>query len=71
MKDLNLTIPEFIQLVQSTKNLSAKTIIAYESDLRDFCNYVKGDELNEKQIDILNILIICYKFLYYIIPVIM
>lgn len=50
MKDLNLIIPEFLALSQSTKNLSPKTIIAYESDLRDFCNFINGDELNENQI---------------------
>lgn len=50
MKDLNLIIPEFLALSQSTKNLSPKTITAYESDLRDFSNYINCDELNEEQI---------------------
>ncbi len=50
MKEFNLIIPEFLALSQSTKNLSPKTIVAYESDLRDFCNYINGDELGEKQI---------------------
>lgn len=50
MKNLNLTIHEFLALSQSTKNLSSKTIIAYESDLRDFSNYVKDNELGEKLI---------------------
>ena len=50
MKELNLIIPEFLTLSQSTKNLSTKTITAYESDLRDFCNYINGDELGENQI---------------------
>ena len=50
MKELNLIIPEFLALSQSTKNLSNKTITAYECDLRDFCNYIKGNELNEKLI---------------------
>lgn len=50
MKEFNLIIPEFLALSQSTKNLSPKTIVAYESDLRDFCNYINGDEFGEKQI---------------------
>lgn len=50
MKELNLIIAEFLALSQSTKNLSSKTITAYESDLRDFCNYINGNELEEKQI---------------------
>lgn len=48
MKDLNLTIPEFIQLVQSTKNLSKKTIMAYKSDLNDFYSFVNNHELNNE-----------------------
>lgn len=50
MKEFNSIIPEFLALSQSTKNLSFKTITAYESDLRDFCNYINGNELEEKQI---------------------
>lgn len=50
MKDLNLTIPEFIQLVQSTKNLSEKTIVAYTSDLNDFNSFVNNHELNNQTI---------------------
>lgn len=50
MKDLNLTIPEFIQLVQSTKNLSEKTIMAYTSDLNDFSSFVSNHELNNQTI---------------------
>lgn len=50
MKDLNLIITEFLALSQSTKNLSSKTITAYESDLRDFCNFINGDKLGENQI---------------------
>lgn len=50
MKDLNLTIPEFIQLVQSTKNLSEKTITAYKSDLNDFNSFVNNHELSNESI---------------------
>lgn len=50
MKDLNLIIPEFIQLVQSTKNLSEKTIVAYTSDLNDFSSFVSNHELNNQSI---------------------
>ncbi len=50
MKDLNLIIPEFIQLVQSTKNLSEKTITAYTSDLNDFNSFVINHELSNKSI---------------------
>lgn len=50
MKDLNLTIPKFIQLVRSTKNLSEKTIVAYKSDLNDFNTFVNNHELNNQTI---------------------
>ncbi len=50
MNDFNLTIPEFIRLVQSTKNLSEKTITAYKSDLNDFNSFVNHHELNNESI---------------------
>lgn len=50
MKELNLIIPEFIQLVLSTKNLSEKTITAYKSDLNDFNSFVNNHELNNQTI---------------------
>ena len=50
MKDLNLIIPEFIKLVQSTKNLSEKTITAYKSDLNDFNSFVNNHELKNQTI---------------------
>ena len=50
MKDLKLIIPEFIQLVQSTKNLSEKTITAYTSDLNDFNSFVINHELSTESI---------------------
>lgn len=50
MKDLKLIIPKFIQLVQSTKNLSEKTITAYTSDLNDFNSFVINHELSNESI---------------------
>lgn len=50
MKDLNLIIPEFIQLVQSTKNLSEKTITAYKSDLNDFNSFINNHKLSNESI---------------------
>ena len=50
MKDLNLTIPKFIQLVRSTKNLSEKTITAYKSDLNDFNSFINNHELSNESI---------------------
>lgn len=50
MKDLNLIIPEFIQLVRSTKNLSEKTITAYKSDLNDFNSFLNNHTLNNESI---------------------
>lgn len=40
MKKLSVYISEFIDLAQSTKNLSSKTTTAYKSDLNDFAKYV-------------------------------
>ena len=37
----------FIDTIQSTKNLSENTIIAYNSDLLDFIGFVENKELNE------------------------
>ena len=42
MKDNLLIIKEFLNVIQSTKNLSDKTIIAYRSDLSDFSDFVNG-----------------------------
>ena len=46
MKDINLIINEFINVSQSTKNLSHNTIIAYKSDLNDLNSYIGKDELS-------------------------
>lgn len=47
MKRLKLLSTEFINVTQSTKNLSQKTIIAYSSDLNDFCEYMLKDKMND------------------------
>ena len=47
MKDFNLLSDEFISIIQSTKNLSSKTVLAYSSDLRDFCGYVATRDMGE------------------------
>lgn len=50
MKNLNNLIAEFINIAQSTKNLSTKTAIAYKSDLHDFANYVESKSIGEETI---------------------
>ena len=47
MKKLELIAEEFLETAQSTKNLSSKTIIAYRSDLKDFCAFADCDALNK------------------------
>ena len=47
MKSIKTASDEFIQVIQSTKNLSDKTITAYRSDLKDFQAFLRGDELDE------------------------
>lgn len=44
------TVDEFLKLIQSTKNLSDKTISAYHSDLKNFLCYFQNEELNESSI---------------------
>jgi len=48
MKNLNNLINEFINIAQSTKNLSTKTTTAYKSDLYDFASYVDNKAIDEK-----------------------
>lgn len=48
MKKLELIAEEFLETVQSTKNLSSKTIIAYRSDLKDFCDFTDGNTLDKE-----------------------
>lgn len=45
MENLNLLTTEFIDVICSTKNLSRKTLLAYDSDLRDFSKYMSSREL--------------------------
>ncbi len=40
MKKLKSISNEFISISQSTKNLSSKTVLAYRSDLNDFCKFM-------------------------------
>ena len=47
MKSIKTASDEFIQVIQSTKNLSDKTIIAYRSDLKDFQVFLQDNELDE------------------------
>ena len=47
MKDFKLLSDEFINVIQSTKNLSSKTVLAYSSDLRDFCEYIATRDMGE------------------------
>lgn len=47
MKKFNLLSDEFINVIQSTKNLSSKTVLAYHSDLRDFCRYLDVQDMAE------------------------
>lgn len=38
----------FLNILKTTRNLSDKTIIAYNSDLIDLCNYLSSNELHDK-----------------------
>lgn len=40
----------FLSAMQSTKNLSAKTVNAYQSDLSDFCRFVSNREISDETI---------------------
>lgn len=40
----------FLSAMQSTKNLSAKTMIAYQSDLSDFCRFIDNREISDETI---------------------
>lgn len=46
MKNFNFISSEFLSVIQSTKNLSPKTIIAYQSDLRALGNFLNHNELS-------------------------
>lgn len=47
MKCTKLKSDEFLQIIQSTKNLSDKTVLAYRSDLNDFQEFIQDKELDE------------------------
>lgn len=47
MKCTKLKSDEFLQVIQSTKNLSDKTVLAYRSDLNDFQVFLQDNELDE------------------------
>lgn len=40
----------FLSAMQSTKNLSEKTVIAYQSDLSDFCRFISNREISDETI---------------------
>lgn len=50
MKEINLMVEEFLNVIKSTKNLSDKTITAYRSDLMDFISTIKSRTLDENTI---------------------
>lgn len=50
MKEINLVVKEFLNVIKSTKNLSDKTITAYRSDLMDFVNTTRPGPLEENTI---------------------
>ena len=50
MKENLLIIKEFLNVIQSTKNLSDKTIEAYRSDLSDFSDFVRDEVYDETTI---------------------
>lgn len=47
MENFNLIFSEFLNVIQSTKNLSPKTIIAYQSDLRAFGSFLNHNKLSD------------------------
>lgn len=47
MKDFYQLSNDFLNVIKSTKNLSQKSIIAYGSDLNDFCNYLSNNKLQK------------------------
>lgn len=50
MQKIMSTVDEFLSLVQSTKNLSEKTISAYRSDMKSFLGYFQDEELGESSV---------------------
>lgn len=50
MKEINLVVEEFLDVIKSTKNLSNKTITAYRSDLVDFVNTSNVEDIGDNTI---------------------
>lgn len=50
MNNFKLISVEFLKVMQSTKNLSKKTIAAYTSDLNDFYRFIGSNDLDEDSI---------------------
>ncbi len=46
MEKLAFLTDRFISVIKTTKNLSSKTIIAYQSDLKDFVRFTENKQLN-------------------------
>lgn len=44
--DLYKLSNHFLDIIKSTKNLSSKTIIAYDSDLKDICKYLSNKQMH-------------------------
>lgn len=47
MKNLDFISNEFVNTIKSTKNLSQKTVMAYKSDLKDFCKFFRNKEFDD------------------------
>lgn len=50
MKNQIKFVEEYLSIVKSTKNLSTKSIIAYRSDLLDFCKFTESKAFDENVI---------------------
>lgn len=44
------TTKEFLTIAQTTKNLSTNTLTAYQSDLKDFSNFLSDNECDDKTV---------------------
>ena len=50
MQNYNELSSSFLSTMQSTKNLSEKTVTAYQSDLSDFCRFIDKGEIDKETI---------------------
>lgn len=48
MQNYNDFSVSFLSTMQSTKNLSVKTITAYQSDISDFCRFIANSDITEE-----------------------